>query len=86
MSRWEKQHIACPHCGVAQEAKVFVSVNGARIRDAADRIIDGRWGELTCLKCGMRYRHDGPLLFSDVPGGLWIVQYDDPDRGRFSVL
>lgn len=86
MSRWEKQHIACPHCGAVQEAKVFVSVNGARIKDAADRIIEGRWSEMSCLKCGRRYLHDAPLLFTDLPGGLWIVQYDGSDRGRFSVL
>lgn len=86
MSRWEKQRIACPHCGAVQEAKVFVSVNGARIKDAADRIIEGRWSEMSCLKCGRRYRHDAPLLFADIPGGLWIVQYDGSERGRFAVI
>lgn len=86
MSRWEKQGTVCPHCGAVQEAKVFVSVNGARIKDAADRIIEGRWGEMSCLKCGGRYRHDAPMLFADIPGGLWVVQYDASDRGRFVVL
>lgn len=86
MSRWEKQRIVCPHCGAVQEAKVFVSVNGSRIKDAADRIIEGRWSEMSCLKCGGRYGHDAPLLFADIPGGLWVVQYDGSDRGRFAVL
>jgi|GEM_PF-5002146 len=86
MSRCEIQEVICPVCGAAQVEKVFVSVNGARIKAAADRIIDGSWGELSCLKCGARYRRDTPLLFTDLPGGVWIVQYDPSERRRFAVL
>jgi hypothetical protein len=49
MSRCEIQEVICPVCGAVQTEKVFVSVNGARIKAAADRIIDGSWGELSCL-------------------------------------
>ena len=86
MSRCEIQEVICPVCGAAQHEKVFVSVNGARIKAAADRIIDGSWGELSCLKCGARYHRDTPLLFTDLPGGVWIVQYDASERRRFAAL
>jgi hypothetical protein len=51
-----------------------------------DRIIDGSWGELSCLKCGACYRRDTPLLFTDLPGRVWIVQYERSERRRFTVL
>ena len=65
---------------------MFISVNGARITDAADRIIDGTWGEWSCLACGAHQVLDTPLLFSDLPGGLWIVQRDRSERDRFAEL
>ena len=86
MSRCVVQELTCPLCGGKQKEKVFVSVNGARLKAAADRIIDGTWGEVACLKCGGRYQLDTPLLFTDVPRGLWIVQYERSERNRFSVL
>jgi hypothetical protein len=76
----------CPVCGAVQEEKVFLSVNGARVKSAADRIIDGTWGELTCLACGARYVRDTPLLYSDIPGGVWIVQYPISQRSRYPIL
>jgi hypothetical protein len=86
MSRCEIQQVTCPACGFAQDEKVFVSVNGARIRAAADRIIDGSWGELSCLSCGARYVRDTPLLYTDLPGGVWIVQHALSERSRFAAL
>jgi len=85
MSRCEIQQIACPTCGAGRDAKVFVSVNGARIKGAADRLIDGSWGALSCLQCGAEYHRPVPRLFTDLPGKLWLVCYDDPERGRYSM-
>jgi hypothetical protein len=86
MSRCEIQQVTCPVCKTVQEEKVFVSVNGARIKSAADRIIDGSWGELSCLACGARYARDTPLLYTDIPGGVWIVQHANCQRGRYPAL
>jgi hypothetical protein len=86
MSRCEIQEVTCPACGAKQDEKVFVSVNGARITAAAERIIDGSWGALSCLMCGARYQRDAPLLFTDLPGGVWLVQYDLSERSRFAIL
>ncbi|MBX3330921.1 MAG: hypothetical protein KF722_11000 [Nitrospira sp.] len=85
MSRCENQQVTCPRCGASQETKVFVSVNGGRIKSAADRIVDGSWGALSCLKCGAEYHRPAPRLFSDLPGRLWLVRYDDAERGRYSM-
>ena len=66
--------------------KVFVSVNGSRIKSAADRLIDGTWNEVTCLACGITYGLESPLLFTDVPGHVWIAQHELSDRDRFAIL
>ena len=86
MSRCVLQRLRCPNCGVEQEEKVFVSVNGARIKTAVQRITDGTWGEVSCLACGQRYLADPPLLYSDLPGGIWLVRYPLVQRGRFASL
>lgn len=86
MSRCVVQRLRCPNCGVEQEEKVFVSVNGARIKTAVQRITDGTWGEVSCLACGQRYLADPPLLYSDLPGGIWLVRYPLVQRGRFAAL
>ncbi|MDM0109287.1 CpXC domain-containing protein [Variovorax sp. J22R24] len=86
MSRCIVQAVTCPACGASQQEKLFVSVNGARITEAADRIIDGAWGQWSCLNCGASEVLDTPLLFSDLPGGLWIVQRDRSERDRFAAL
>ncbi len=86
MSRCVVQRLRCPNCGVEQEEKVFVSVNGARIRTAVQRITEGNWGEVSCLACGQRYLADQPRLYSDLPGGVWLVRYPLEQRGRFSGL
>ncbi len=85
MSRCEIQQVECPSCGASQDTKVFVSVNGARIKSAADRLIDGSWGALACLKCGAEYHRPVPRLFTDLPGKFWVVRYDDSERGRYSM-
>jgi hypothetical protein len=85
MSRCEVQQVKCPSCGASQDAKVFVSVNGARIKSAADRLIDGSWGVLSCLKCGADYHRPMPRLFTDLPGKLWLVRYDDSERDRYPM-
>jgi hypothetical protein len=86
MSRCALQRLRCPTCGAVQEEKVFLSVNGARIKTAADRIIEGTWGEVTCVSCGNRYFAEPPILYSDLPGGLWIVRYPLPRRADFESL
>jgi hypothetical protein len=86
MSRCALQRLRCPRCGAVQEEKIFLSVNGARIRTAADRIIDGTWGAVSCLSCGNRYFADPPILYSDLPGGLWIVRYPLARRANFESL
>ena len=85
MSRCEVQQVKCPSCGASQDAKVFVSVNGGRIKSAADRLIDGSWGALSCLKCGADFHRPVPRLFTDLPGKLWLVRYDDSERGCYSM-
>ena len=86
MSRCEVQRVICPACGASRETKVFLSVNGARIKSAADRLIDGSWGLVCCLKCGADYHRPAPRLFTDLPGGLWIVRYDGAERTRYALL
>ena len=86
MSRCVVQRLRCPTCGVEQEEKVFVSVNGARIKTAVQRITDGTWGEVSCLACGQRYLADPPRLYSDLPGGIWLVRYPWERRGQFVEL
>lgn len=86
MSRCDVQRVICSACGAGQEAKVFLSVNGARIKSAADRLIDGSWGLVCCLKCGADYHRPAPRLFTDIPGGLWIVRYDSTERTRYTLL
>lgn len=86
MSRCVVQCLRCPNCGVEQEEKVFVSVNGARIKTAVQRIIEGTWGEVSCLACGQRYLADPPRLYSDLPGGIWLVRHPLERRGRFVEL
>ncbi|MGC4098847.1 MAG: CpXC domain-containing protein [Nitrospira sp.] len=86
MSRCEVQRVICPACGASRETKVFLSVNGARIKSAADRLIDGSWGLMCCLKCGADYHRPAPRLFTDIPGGLWIVRYDSTERTRYTLL
>ncbi|MGE0261039.1 MAG: CpXC domain-containing protein [Alphaproteobacteria bacterium] len=86
MSRCVVQRIDCPSCGARQDEKVFVSVNGARIKSAADRIIDGTWGEVSCLACGHRYLAEAPVLYSDLADGVWIVRHPLERRGEFERL
>lgn len=86
MSRCVVQRLRCPNCAGEQEEKVFVSVNGARIKTAVQRIIEGTWGEVSCLACGQRYLADPPRLYSDLPGGIWLVRYPLERRGRFAEV
>lgn len=86
MSRCVIQLVRCPACGAEQEEKVFVSVNGARIKTAAQRITEGRWGNVTCLACGQGYLADPPQLYCDLPGGIWLARYPLGWRGRFAAL
>jgi CpXC motif protein len=86
MSRLEVHTLTCPHCGNAQEAKVYVSVNGARIKDAADRIIAGELGRIECTQCGEHFYTEDVLLYTNLPQHLWILQYPRAARDRYQEL
>ncbi len=78
--------LTCPRCGCAQEARVYVSVNGGRIKDAADRILSGELDRIECAACGEHFYAESGLLYTNLPDRLWIVQYPRDARGRYADL
>ena len=83
MSRFEVHSVHCPRCGHAQDEKIYVSVNGDRIRTAADDIIAAEFGHVHCEACGRDYYTDSTLLYTEFSRQLWILQYRLADLPRY---
>jgi hypothetical protein len=86
MSRFELHSVTCPACGHAQEAKIYQSVNGGRIKQAADQIIAGEFGRIDCAACGKSFHTESLMLYTNLPEGVWIVQYPHSARERYATL
>jgi hypothetical protein len=86
MSKFEVHQITCPECGHAQEEKVYVSLSGARMQAATDAIIDGRWGRIRCAACGHEFYLDHLLLYTNLPGRQWVVQYPRSQLPQYATL
>lgn len=86
MSKYQLATVACPACGHAQEAKLYVSINADRMLTATDRLIDGSFDLVECEECGQAYRLDHRMLYTDLPRRRWIVQHPWSDRERYAAL
>jgi hypothetical protein len=75
MSIFRDLPLACPACGTKHVETVAVSLNGPRVPEVVESIIDGSFHRFTCPACGSEYCADGPLIYTDFERKHWIGEF-----------
>ena len=78
MSVYEERVLSCPHCGHAEARSVAVSLDGAGAARELQEIRDDTFQRFSCAACGQAFRADGPLIYIDFDGKLWIGVFPAP--------
>ena len=75
MSIFRDLSVACPACGTISVESVAVSLNGPRVPEIVQAIVDGSFHRFSCPACGCGFRVDGPLIYTDFERKHWIGEF-----------
>src|SRR5262245_5617611 len=75
MSIFRDLSVACPACGTTSVESIAVSLNGPRVPEIVQAIVDGSFHRFACRTCGCDFRVDGPLIYTDFERKQWIGEF-----------
>ncbi len=86
MSSLSEHRVSCPECGHAQPAELFDSLNGERVAAQVDDILAGTFEQQECEACGLLFRPEHPMLYSELAARTWLVMHPPAERARFAQI
>lgn len=86
MSSVSAHRVSCPECGRSQLASLFDSLNGERVAAQVADILDGTFEQQECEGCGLVFRPEHPMLYSELTARTWLVMHPPAERARFAQL
>ncbi len=86
MSQVSEHVVKCIECQHEQPARLFDSVNGERIPAQVADILAGTFEQQECQRCGLVFRPEHPMLYSELATRTWIVMHPPADRARFALI
>ncbi len=72
MSRSRNYNITCPSCGVRKDVELYEAISAADDPQLRDALMKNGLNRVECPDCGVSYRVDMPLLYSDSRHGMLI--------------
>src|ERR1019366_224757 len=72
MSIFRTTTLGCPACQTAVEFEAVHSVNADRRPDLRVEILEDKFQQQACPKCGRTFRLDPEFVYTDVQRGQWI--------------
>ena len=82
MSTTIPAEVGCPNCGTRQTVLVAESANVQRSPSWKRAALDGTLHKFLCDACGLDFRVERDLLYSDLPGGILIGAFAPTRRGE----
>jgi hypothetical protein len=73
MSTFTSRTRACRACGTDNEHSVAVSLNGDRMPELRDQILDGTFQRFACVNCGSTVRIEDPMVYIDFERKEWLT-------------
>lgn len=75
MSEKKPYSINCPRCRKAMEVELYESINVKTSPDLKQQLMMNQVNAVTCPDCGLQFRVDKPLLYSDPANRLLIYWF-----------
>ena len=77
MSVYRDRPLTCPHCGHVTVESVALTLDAKRAVAEVQAILDNTFQRFSCPACEQVFRADGPLMFVDFDGQLWIGMFPE---------
>jgi hypothetical protein len=86
MSQIKQYPITCPDCGFVDERVLFTSLNGERVPAQIPHLLDDTFEEQVCAQCGLCFRPEHEMLYSNFGQRAWVVMMPPAARPRHAAL
>ena len=86
MSVFRERRFECPSCGHVNAESVAASLHGPRVPEVVDAILAGTFQVFACTRCGLSYRADGPVIYTDFDDKHWIGEFPAADEAAWTAL
>jgi len=86
MSVFRERQFDCPSCGHVNAETVAASLHGPRVPEVVDAILAGTFQVFACARCGLSYRADGPVIYTDFDEKHWIGEFPASDEVAWATL
>src|SRR4051794_23917080 len=86
MSVFRERQFDCPSCGHVNSETVAASLHGPRVPEVVDAILAGTFQVFACARCGLSYRADGPVIYTDFDEKHWIGEFPASDEVAWATL
>jgi len=86
MSVFRERQFDCPSCGHVNAESVAASLHGSRVPEVVNAILAGTFQVFACAQCGLTYRADGPVIYTDFDDKHWIGEFPAADEVAWAML
>lgn len=86
MSTFVTESVACPRCQREVLVTCVESANVVRMPHFRDEVLAGTFMSQRCEHCGLAFRVEQEVLYSDLSRGLFIMMFPRKDRPRWPEL
>jgi CpXC protein len=86
MSVFREHQFDCPSCGHVNTETVAASLHGPRVPEVVEAILAGTFQVFACARCGLSYRADGPVIYTDFDEKHWIGEFPASDEVAWATL
>jgi hypothetical protein len=76
-------NITCPSCGTPQDVRLYDAINVDTDPELKDALMQNQLNRVECADCGLSFRVDKPVLYSDPKLKMlihWVPETDVMDR------
>jgi hypothetical protein len=86
MSTFNAEEVSCPRCERPVLVTLVESANVVRMPHFRDEVLSGTFMSQRCDHCGLAFRVEQELLYTDLPRGVFIMMFPRSERGRWREL